>query len=48
MFIQMWGLGFSEWNLQFRKRMTTNIPGGLAAGDFLAYDNKVELTAGTF
>ncbi|MFK4345140.1 MULTISPECIES: NAD(P)/FAD-dependent oxidoreductase [unclassified Paenibacillus] len=46
--IREWGLDLGEWNLQVGEGMTTNIPGVFAAGDFVAYDNKVELIAGTF
>ncbi|MGW8957951.1 hypothetical protein [Paenibacillus sp. NPDC055715] len=46
--IREWGLDLGEWNLQVGNGMTTNIPGVFAAGDFVAYENKVELIAGTF
>ncbi|SEK40170.1 NAD(P)/FAD-dependent oxidoreductase [Paenibacillus sp. OK003] len=46
--IRNWGLDLGEWNLEVGAEMTTNIPGVFAAGDFVAYDSKVELLAGTF
>ncbi|NEW06782.1 NAD(P)/FAD-dependent oxidoreductase [Paenibacillus sp. SYP-B3998] len=46
--IREWGLELGEWNAIVGERMATNIPGIFGAGDFVTYDSKVRLIAGTF
>lgn len=43
-----WGLNMGEWEMEVGAKMETNIPGIFAAGDFVTYDSKVKLIAGTF
>ncbi|WP_438350283.1 NAD(P)/FAD-dependent oxidoreductase [Paenibacillus sp. FA6] len=43
-----WGLNMGEWEMEVGAKMETNIPGIYAAGDFVTYDSKVKLIAGTF
>lgn len=46
--IRDWGLDIGEWKVEVGPRMTTNVPGVFAAGDFVGYASKVGLIAGTF
>ncbi|WNS44414.1 NAD(P)/FAD-dependent oxidoreductase [Paenibacillus sp. MMS20-IR301] len=43
-----WGLDMGEWWANVSGRLETNLPGVFAAGDFVNYDSKVRLIAGTF
>lgn len=43
-----WGLDMGEWWAKVSNRLETNLPGIFAAGDFVDYDSKVRLIAGTF
>jgi thioredoxin reductase len=43
-----WGITMGEWNAIVDEKMATNIPGIFAAGDFVSYNSKVRLIAGTF
>jgi len=46
--VRNWGLDIGEWNANVGERMATNIPGIFGAGDFVSYNSKVRLIAGTF
>ncbi|WP_238650117.1 NAD(P)/FAD-dependent oxidoreductase [Paenibacillus piscarius] len=43
-----WGLDMGEWCANVSGRLETNLPGVFAAGDFVDYESKVRLIAGTF
>ncbi|KHL94290.1 thioredoxin reductase [Paenibacillus sp. IHB B 3415] len=43
-----WGLDMGEWWAKVSGKLETNLPGIFAAGDFVDYDSKVRLIAGTF
>ncbi|MDF9840406.1 thioredoxin reductase [Paenibacillus sp. PastF-1] len=43
-----WGLEMGEWWAKVSPKLETNLPGIFAAGDFVDYDSKVRLIAGTF
>jgi thioredoxin reductase (NADPH) len=43
-----WGLDMGEWWAKVSGKLETNLPGVFAAGDFVDYDSKVRLIAGTF
>ncbi|WP_068618471.1 NAD(P)/FAD-dependent oxidoreductase [Paenibacillus tuaregi] len=43
-----WGLNMNDWNVFTSSKLATNLPGIFAAGDFAAYDSKVNLIAGAF
>lgn len=46
--IREWGLNMGEWTAEVSGTMATNIPGVFAAGDFVDYETKVRLIAGSF
>ncbi|WP_240420675.1 NAD(P)/FAD-dependent oxidoreductase [Paenibacillus periandrae] len=46
--IRDWDLNMGEWNATVGEKMATNIPGIFGAGDFVTYNSKVRLIAGTF
>lgn len=46
--IRDWDLNMGEWNATVGEKMATNIPGIFGAGDFVTFDSKVRLIAGTF
>lgn len=46
--LREWGLDMSEWCANVSNKMETNLPGIFAAGDFVDYESKVRLIAGTF
>ncbi|WP_138493995.1 NAD(P)/FAD-dependent oxidoreductase [Paenibacillus pinistramenti] len=46
--IRDWGLNLGQWWIDVDSKLETNIPGIFGAGDFVNYDSKVRLIAGTF
>lgn len=46
--LREWGLNIGDWEVTVGPGMETALPGVFAAGDFVTYDNKVKLIAGTF
>lgn len=46
--LKNWGLDMGEWWANVSGKLETNLPGVFAAGDFVDYDSKVRLIAGTF
>lgn len=46
--LKEWGLDMGEWCANVSGRLETNLPGVFAAGDFVDYESKVRLIAGTF
>ncbi|SET55293.1 NAD(P)/FAD-dependent oxidoreductase [Paenibacillus sp. NFR01] len=46
--LREWGLDMGEWCANVSGRLETNLPAVFAAGDFVDYDSKVRLIAGTF
>lgn len=46
--IRDWGFDMGEWKANVSAKMETNIPGVFGAGDFVGFDSKVGLIAGTF
>lgn len=46
--ITEWGLEMDEWSVFTSCKLTTNLPGIYAAGDFATYESKVNLIAGAF
>ncbi|ANS74646.1 thioredoxin reductase [Paenibacillus yonginensis] len=46
--VRDWGLNLGQWWIDVNAKLETNIPGIFAAGDFVNYDSKVRLIAGTF
>ncbi|WP_420539955.1 NAD(P)/FAD-dependent oxidoreductase [Paenibacillus polymyxa] len=43
-----WGLDMGEWHARVSDKLETNLPGIFAAGDFVEYESKLYLIAGTF
>ncbi|WP_025724286.1 NAD(P)/FAD-dependent oxidoreductase [Paenibacillus polymyxa] len=43
-----WGLDMGEWHARVSEKLETNLPGIFAAGDFVEYESKLYLIAGTF
>ncbi len=46
--IRDWGIDMGEWKANVNHKMETNIPGIFGAGDFVGFEGKVGLIAGTF
>lgn len=46
--IRDWGIDMGEWKANVGAKMETSIPGVFGAGDFVGFDSKVGLIAGTF
>ncbi|MFD0589512.1 NAD(P)/FAD-dependent oxidoreductase [Paenibacillus sp. GCM10027627] len=46
--IRDWGFDMGEWKANVSPKMETNIPGIFGAGDFIGFESKVGLIAGTF
>ncbi|WP_168118727.1 NAD(P)/FAD-dependent oxidoreductase [Paenibacillus sp. HB172176] len=46
--IRNWGIDMGEWKANVGPKMETNLPGVFGAGDFVGFDSKVGLIAGTF
>lgn len=46
--IRNWGIDMGEWKANVSPKMETNLPGVFGAGDFVGFESKVGLIAGTF
>ncbi|SFS73028.1 thioredoxin reductase (NADPH) [Paenibacillus sp. 453mf] len=46
--IREWGIEMGDWTCKVGSSMNTSIPGVFAAGDFVDFEGKVRLIAGTF